>query len=74
MKKLIALLFCLLLVCTGCGRQQAEPHDIVATTAPVQQFTQAVCAGTDLSVGLVVSDAVSCLHDYTLSVRQMEAI
>lgn len=74
MKKIIALLVCLLLVCTGCGSRQAKSSEIVATTAPVFQFTQAVCNGIDLSVGLVVSDSVSCLHDYTLSVRQMEAI
>lgn len=74
MKKLIALLVCLLLVCTGCSSRQTETNEIVATTAPVWQFTQAVCADTDLSVGLVVSDSVSCLHDYTLSVRQMEAV
>lgn len=74
MKKLIALLLCLLLVCTGCSSRQMETNEIVATTAPVWQFTKAVCEGTDLSVGLVVSDSVSCLHDYTLSVRQMEAV
>lgn len=74
MKKLITLLVCLLLVCTGCSSRHTETNEIVATTAPVWQFTQAVCEGTDLSVGLVVSDSVSCLHDYTLSVRQMEAV
>ena len=62
----------LLLLLTGCRRQ--EPYKIVATTAPVQQFAQAVCAGTGLEVGLVVSDSVSCLHDYTLSVRQMVTV
>lgn len=71
MKRMILLLAMLLLL-AGCGKQ--ETYDIVATTAPVQQFAQAVCAGTGLEVGLVVSDSVSCLHDYTLSIRQMTAV
>lgn len=71
MKKLICL-FLLLMLLGGCGRQESEP--IVASTAPVQQFAQAVCEGTGLEVGLIVSDSVACLHDYTLSVRQMVAL
>lgn len=73
MKKLILplLLACTLLL-GGCGAQKT--YEIVATTAPVWQFANAVCEDTGLEVGLVVSDSVSCLHDYTLSVRQMVAI
>lgn len=67
MKKLILplLLACTLLL-GGCGAQKT--YEIVATTAPVWQFANAVCEDTGLEVGLVVSDSVSCLHDYTLSV------
>jgi len=72
MKRMIPLLLALALLLAGCSA--AKPCRIVATTAPVQQFARAVCAGTGLEVGLVVSDSVSCLHDYTLSVRQMAAI
>lgn len=72
MKKLIPLLLCLALLLGGCGAQKT--YEIVATTAPVWQFARAVCEGTGLEVGLVVSDAVSCLHDHTLSVRQMVAV
>lgn len=72
MKKLIPLLLCLALLLGGCSAQKT--YEIVATTAPVWQFARAVCEGTGLEVGLVVSDAVSCLHDYTLSVRQMVAV
>ena len=71
-KKLIALLLCLALLLGGCGAQKT--YEIVATTAPVWQFARAVCEGTGLEVGLVVSDSVSCLHDYTLSVRQMVTV
>ena len=72
MKKLIPLLLCLALLLGGCGAQKT--YEIAATTAPVWQFARAVCDGTGLEVGLVVSDAVSCLHDYTLSVRQMVTV
>jgi len=72
MKRMIPLLLCLVLLLGGCSEKDTPA--IVATTAPVQQFAQAVCAGTGLEVGLVVSDAVSCLHDYTLSVNQMAAV
>lgn len=70
-QKLLALLLLLVLL-TGCSAQRE--YKIVASTAPVQQLAQAVCAGTGLEVGLIVSDSVACLHDYTLSVRQMVAL
>lgn len=62
---LLALLLC------GCGGRQ---ETIVASTSPVRQFARAVCEGTGLEVGLVVSDPVSCVHDYTLSTTQMMKI
>lgn len=71
MRRIICGLLLLLLL-AGCSRRETET--IVATTAPVQQFAQAVCEGTGLEVGLIISDSVSCLHDYTLSVRQMVAL
>lgn len=74
MKKIIALLLllCLLagLLC-GCSREQPE---IVATTLPVFEFTTALCRGTDITVGQLVTENVSCLHDYTLQVSQMKMI
>ena len=73
MKKwILPLLLALFLLLGGCDAQKT--YEIVATTAPVWQFASAVCEGTGLEVGLVVSDSVSCLHDYTLSVRQMVAV
>ena len=52
MKKYLSLILalCLPALLGGCGA--AEQYDIVATTAPVQQFAEAVCAGTGLTVGL----------------------
>ena len=71
MKKfLIILLLCLTL--GGCA--PAEQADIAATTLPVWQFTCRLTAGTDLTVSRLVTEEVSCLHDYTLTVGQMKAI
>ena len=75
MKKRILLpiyLFVFLLL-TGCS-QTTEKSPIVATTGTVCQFTQALCEGTDLTVTQLITDDVSCLHDYTLRVSQMQAI
>ena len=71
MKKLLwALLLCLCL--TGCA--VPDQTDIAATTLPVWQFTCRITEGTDLTVTRLVTENVSCLHDYTLTVRQMKAI
>ena len=70
MKKLILLLVALLLV--GCAAP-AETADIAATTLPVYEFTSRLCQGTDLTVTRLVTESVSCLHDYALNVRQVRA-
>lgn len=70
--KLLAVLLALILLC-GCGAKEPAA-DIAATTAPVAQFTAAVTEGTGLVITQIVTDSVSCLHDYSLSVGQMEAI
>ncbi len=73
MKKLLAVILALcLLPLSGCREQQQA--QIVATTKPVYDFTAALCQGTDLTVSLLVTEQLSCLHDYTLQVRQMRAI
>ena len=71
MKKfLIILLLCLTL--GGCA--PAEHAVIAATTLPVWQFTCRLTEGTGLTVTRLVTESVSCLHDYTLTVDQMKAI
>lgn len=74
MKKfLIAIVLLLSIVpVSGCSRQANA--QIVATTKPVYDFTSALCQNTDLNVSLLVSEKLSCLHDYTLQVHQMRAI
>lgn len=69
MKKICTLLLCLLLLC-GCSRQQPQAQ-IAATTLPVYDFTSALCQGTDLTVGRLITESVSCLHDYSLNVNQV---
>ena len=71
MKKLISTICILLLLC-GCAPRSA-PADIAATTLPVYQFTAALCDGTGLCVARLVTESVSCLHDYSLNVRQVKA-
>ena len=72
MKKLPLLLLLLVLLLCGCAPEPAG--DIAATTLPVYQFTTRLTAGTDLTVTRLVTENVSCLHDYTLTVDQMKAI
>ena len=62
----------ILTLIAGCNTtSQAQ---IATTTAPVYQFTAKLCAGTDLSITRLVTENVSCLHDYTLQTSQMRAI
>ena len=71
MKKFL-ILFILCLTLVGCA--PAQEADLAATTLPVWQFTCRLTEGTDLTVTRLVTEEVSCLHDYTLTVRQMKAI
>lgn len=72
-RKLCAVALALLLL-SACGSPAAPEGGIAATTAPVAQLAQAITEGTGLTVTQVISDSVSCLHDYSLSVRQMEVL
>ena len=77
-RRIIALLAAALLVlsvsgCTEKAAVQAQT-DLLATTQPVYQLANALTDGTGLTVSLLISEPVSCLHDYTLTVSQMEKI
>ena len=72
MKKLIAI-FTVLLLLSGCGAQ-AESARIAATTLPVYEFTSRICEGSGLTVTRLVTESVSCLHDYSLNVDQVRAV
>ncbi|MDY2557996.1 MAG: metal ABC transporter substrate-binding protein, partial [Candidatus Faecousia sp.] len=69
MKKIIPFLIFVMLL-SGCGKAETPP-DIAATTLPVYDFTQALCQDTPLRVGRLITESVSCLHDYSLNVNQV---
>ena len=66
---LASVFFCTL---SGCART-APPAQIAATTLPVYDFTSRICADTPVTVTRLVTEQVSCLHDYSLNVRQVRA-
>ena len=72
MKKICLLLILFSLLMAGCGKD--ADRQIVASTLPIYEFTSALCAGTDISVSRLITEEVSCLHDYTVQVNQMQAI
>lgn len=70
--KRLSILFSILLLLCGCNSRQ-EQAQIAATTLPVYEFTSRICSGTPLTVTRLVTEEVSCLHDYSLNVRQVKA-
>ena len=58
---------------TGCSTD-ISGYQVAATTLPVYEFTTLLCENTNISVGRLVTESVSCLHDYTLQVSQMRMI
>lgn len=69
----ILILAVLLLAIIGCG-PSGEQVQIAATTLPVYEFTTFLCEGTDIAIGRVVTENVSCLHDYSLQTNQMRML
>jgi ABC-type Zn uptake system ZnuABC Zn-binding protein ZnuA len=72
MKKTLLYILLFAAMLTGC-RSNDAPASIAATTLPVYEFTSRICEGTPLSVTRLVTEEVSCLHDYSLNVRQVKA-
>jgi len=74
MKKIT--IFILLLLCfafAGCSKSDITT-DVLTTTAPLYDFSSRLCAGTDITVACLITESVTCLHDYTLQTQQMRAI
>ena len=79
---ILTLIFSLL---TGCGSnldsEAATPANggtagtIVATTYPMYYLCQQLLTGTDgITVEALITEEVSCLHDYTITTTQMRMI
>lgn len=65
---------CLFMLLTGCRTQDNSSIQVAATTGPVAQFAAAIVQGSEIHVSQLITDSVSCVHDYSLSVRQMELL
>lgn len=75
MKKTFLSILIIALLIFACGCSGAgDDSEILATTGPVFQFTQRICQGTELNVTQLITEEVSCLHDYTLQTAQMRAV
>ena len=73
--KQLSILICLgLILCLLPGCSNTSPAQIAATTLPVYEFTVRLCEGTGITVTRLVTEEVSCLHDYSLKTAQMRAI
>ena len=73
MKKAAWILIFTMLIAVFSGCSQADSADIAATTLPVYQFTSMLVKNTGLTVTRLVTESVSCLHDYSLNVNQVKA-
>ena len=71
MKATLLSLLLLLSLLSGCA--PTEDAQVAATTLPVYQFTTRLCEGTGISVTRLVTESVSCLHDYSLNVSQVRS-
>ena len=71
MKRLFSLFLIIILFLSGCG-SKAAPAQVAATTLPVYEFASILCEGTPITVTQLVTESVSCLHDYSLNVRQVK--
>lgn len=74
---LILTCFIVLSSLTGCSapKADADTMTIACTTYPVYLLAEAVTEGVeDVEPLLVIDQQISCLHDYTLTMRDMKAI
>ena len=73
MKRIALILIAAMLLSNLYGCTPTQEAQIAATTAPVYQFTSLLCQGTDITVSRLITEKVSCLHDYSLNVRQVKS-
>ena len=70
---LLAVLLAILGLLAGCT-SPAPQAQVAATTLPVYEFALRLCRGTDITVTRLVTESVSCLHDYSLNVNQVRSV
>jgi len=58
---------------SGCAVSAPEAQ-VVATTLPVYEFTLRLCENTPITVERFITEDISCLHDYSLSVSQAKTL
>ena len=73
MKKAFIVLCGVLIFLCGCAVNVPEAQ-VAATTLPVYDFATQICEGTPITVTRLITEQVSCLHDYSLNVRQVKAV
>ncbi len=73
MKRILIFLLLFLFLFSGCSPAGADAQ-VAATTLPVYEFTLRLCEGTGITVTRLVTQNVSCLHDYALNVSQVRAV
>ena len=73
LKQILALLLLAVMVLSafGCAQYQTDVQ-IAATTLPVYDLTRYLCEDTGLKIARIITDEISCLHNYSLSVRQVK--
>ena len=74
MKRIASLIAAAAVACSFTGCSAAPEAQVAATMLPVYEFTTRLCEGTDITVTRLVTESVSCLHDYALNVRQVRAV
>ncbi len=74
MKRIAIILVTLMLTVSVCACGKADRVQVAATTLPTYEFTAALCQGTNITVGQLITENISCLHDYTLHTTQMQMI
>ncbi len=67
----LAVLICMLCACTAKPAEE-KGEFVLATTAPVAEIASRLLDGTDIETQQLITESVSCLHDYSLSVEQMK--
>ena len=67
------LVLAALLLSFGSCAATEPPAQVAATTLPVYEFTARIVDGTGITVTQLVTESVSCLHDYSLNVSQVRA-